>query len=127
MTAILVMTYVWLQGMFDDGDLRKATELVRGFKGGIVEREIERRHAGHLAGPPAWSAELLSGFWGHVRVTCAVALDDGSTATYQFDTNLSAMSVHPANDNGKAVLAALTGTAGTASAAAPGSAAGPAP
>ncbi len=117
MGAVIAVSYVWLQGLFDGGDLRKAVRLVHEYRAGAIDRAIEARHAGELASPVAWEAEILSGFWGHVRVHGRAFLKDGRTIDYQFDTNLSDSSIHPGNDPGKEILLALhVGGAGSTAA-----------
>lgn len=117
MGAVLVTSYVWLQGLFDGGDTRKALRLVHEYRAGAIDAAIAARHAGHLASPPEWEAEILSSFWGHVRVHGRVFLDDGRALDYQFDTNLSDLSIHPGNEEGKAVLVGLGVAAATPTAA----------
>jgi hypothetical protein len=130
MGAVLVVSYTWLQGLFDDSDLKKGMRLVRDYHAGAIEHEIERRHAGALSGPLQWEPELLSGFWGHVRVHCRAPFASGALTDYQFDANVSDFSIHPGTEDGKSVLEALAAVtaapAASAATAAPAPAAAPA-
>lgn len=93
-----------LQGIFDRADLEKGEKLVREYRIGRqgLGEFIESRH-GDRSGPTRWSAEIVSGCRGVVRVSCAIPLDTRD-AVYRFDVDLPQKAIHPADEAGKNAL-----------------------
>ena len=96
-----------LQGIFDRADLEKGERLVREYRigGPALGNFIEGQHADR-SGPTRWSAEIVSGCRGVVRVSCAVPRPTGD-ALYRFDVDLPQKAIHPGDEPGKNALQAL--------------------
>lgn len=103
MIAILALMLVGLQQQFDQGDYRRALELITarapGAKWSIGQELVERAKGA----PPDCQPKLVSSFRGTLRVTCST----GEQARYRFDVDLVRHSVQPADAAARSLMAAV--------------------
>ena len=93
MIAILALMLVLLQQQFNQGDYRRALELLAARQPGsswsVAQELVERTKRG----APDCRPKLVSSFKGTLEVTC----DTGEGRPYQFEVDLVRQSVRPLN------------------------------
>lgn len=106
MAAVLAVTLLWLQSLFDHGDVRRAKEAVLAFRpGGESGEALGAALQARTGAPPACSGEVRSSCAGVVRVRCA----GPAGAVYELDVALVAKSINPANPAALELFRALGG------------------
>jgi hypothetical protein len=104
MVAILALMLVLLQQQFNQGDYRRAVELLAARQPGtswsIGQELLERSKRG----PPDCRPKLVSSLKGTLEVTC----DTGDGRTYQFEVDLVRQSVRPLNAEAREVIEAVS-------------------
>jgi len=111
MALALGATLAWLQGRFDKGDLRKATDLLEksrpaGPDSPSPQASIAEAIAKDLGHPANCAAEITSGCRGIVHVRCGAPGDE-----YLFAADLARRPpvLHPANPKAQALMVRLAG------------------
>ena len=100
MIAILGLMLVLLQQQFNQGDYRRAIELVASPQPGSkwsIGRELVERSKG---GSPDCQPRLISSFRGTLEVTCYT----GDSQPYRFEVDLVRRSVSPVNPAAKELV-----------------------
>jgi len=103
MIAILGLMLVLLQQQFNQGDYRRAIELVASPQLGSkwsIGRELVERSKG---GSPDCQPKLISSFKGTLDVTCYT----GESQPYRFEVDLVRRSVTPVNPAAKELVKAV--------------------
>jgi hypothetical protein len=92
-------TLLILQNAFDSSDHRKAERAVRNHAAGskVLGTLVEQQAPGGV-----WSTEITHGCRGIVRTTY-----DAPGGRFEFDYDVPAHMIHPANERGRAALEAL--------------------
>lgn len=99
---------LWMQGRYEASDQRHALEVVETYqpKGGTtIPALIEARHPGK---PVEWSTAVESSCYQHIRVHAVVTDDPAAEPVlYAFVVDINGPVIHPANEKGKELIAAL--------------------
>jgi hypothetical protein len=99
---------LWMQGRYESSDKRHALEIVQSYhpRGGTdIPALLERRHPGK---PVEWSTAVENSCFQHIRVHAVVTDDPAADPVlYAFVVDINGPSIHPANENGKELIAAL--------------------
>ena len=107
-SLLAAISLLWLQSKFEHGDERNALGLVQNYrsKSGVsIPDVLSHWHPGKA---PQWSSATESSCFQHIRVHAVVVVDPRQEPTiYAFAVDINAPSIHPANEPGKKVLAAL--------------------
>lgn len=103
MIAILALMLVGLQQQFDQGDYRRALELIAARDPGAtwsIGQELVERSKGSA---PDCRPKLLSSFRGTLQVTCST----GEQTPYKFDVDLIRRTVCPADAAARSLVEAV--------------------
>jgi len=97
---------LWMQQKFEAGDERNALAVVQAYRArhASIPEVLESRHPGR---PVAWSTATESACFQHVRVHAVIEEPGLEPSLYAFTVDINGPSIHPANEGGRAVLAAL--------------------
>lgn len=128
-TILMVLTslfaagsILWMQRKFEAGDERNALSLVQEYRPAKVTVP-ELLGAKYPGLPVAWSTATESACFQHVRVHAVVEEPGKPPEVFAFTVDINGPAIHPANENGRALLASLETSpalaAGTAAASAP--------
>lgn len=105
-TAMLAAaTVVWMQGRYEASDMKNALALVQSYRsqqGPSIPDLLSRHHPGR---PVSWSTAVESSCFQHVRVHAVVSEDPAAAPiVYAFTVDINGPSIHPANEEGRALL-----------------------
>jgi hypothetical protein len=100
MVLILGFTLIALQTQFDQGDNRRAVELLMSKPPGDRWSVAEELNARAGAEHPTCTPSILSSFAGTMEVTCAA----GPPPPYVFEVDLVRKSVRPGNEQATALM-----------------------
>ena len=107
-SLLAAMTLLWLQSRFEHGDEKNALALVETYrsKSGVsIPDVLSQRHPGKQV---KWSTATQSACFQHIRVHGVVLVDPvKEPLVYAFAVDINTRSIHPANEAGRDVLAAL--------------------
>ena len=106
----------YMQTLFDKGDMKRALEVVRDFRGAggqTVQQALEARHGPARSGEISWEVGIQSSFYGVMRLTATVPLKDDNPQVYRFDVDLVTNGIHPADDHGRELLAHINAVGGS--------------
>jgi hypothetical protein len=97
---------LWMQRKFEAGDERNALAVVQAYRArhASIPEVLESRHPSR---PIAWSTATESACFQHVRVHAVIEEPGQEPSLYAFTVDINGPSIHPANEGGRAVLAAL--------------------
>src|SRR5258708_6830027 len=104
MVAILALMLVLLQQQFNQGDYRRALELLAARQPGSSWSIGQELLARSKRGAPDCRPKLVSSFRGTLEVTC----DTGDGRTYQFEVDLVRQSVRPLNADAGELIEAVS-------------------
>ena len=104
MVAILALMLVLLQQQFNQGDYRRALELLAARQPGSSWSIGQELVARSKRGAPDCRPRLISSFKGTLEVTC----DTGEGRPYQFEIDLVRQSVRPLNPEAREVIEAVS-------------------
>ena len=97
----------YMQTLFDKGDMKRALQVVRDFRGESgqsIQQALEQRHADALGGEISWEIGIQSSCYGVMRLTATVPLKKRNPQVYRFDVDLVRNGIHPADDHGRELL-----------------------
>jgi hypothetical protein len=108
LAVALVVNLSWLQGRFDQSDLRKATDLLEKSRpAGPDSPSIDQAIARELGHPADCTSQITNGCRGIVQVRCG----GPPGQEYLFDADLARRPpvLHPANPRAQALMVRLAG------------------
>jgi hypothetical protein len=111
----------YMQTLFDKGDMKRALQVVRDFKGAsgqTIQQALQAQHAGRLQGEISWEIGIQSSFYGVMRLTATAPLKDANPQVYRFDVDLVSNGIHPADDHGRELLLEMNEPGGAGNSAA---------
>ncbi len=97
----------YMQTLFDKGDMKRALQVVRDFKGAsgaTIQEALEARHGAARSGEISWEIGIQSSCYGVMRLTATVPLKEANPQVYRFDVDLVRNGIHPADDHGRELL-----------------------
>ncbi len=108
-SLLAAATLLWMQSRFEAGDQRNALAVVRGYRskaGTSIPELIARQH------PKAavrWSTTTASSCLHHIVVRAEVFDGNGGHRVYSFKVDINGPSIHPADANGRSLMAQIDG------------------
>jgi hypothetical protein len=97
---------LWMQRKFEAGDERNALAVVQAYRSehASIPELISVKHPGR---PVAWSTATESACFQYVRVHAVLEEPGSAPVVYAFTVDINGPSIHPANEEGRALLAGL--------------------
>ena len=107
-TSLLAAAMIlWMQGRYETSDEKHAIEIVQGYRsraGVSIPDVLERRHPDDSV---RWSSSIKSSCFQHIEVQATVDTAAAPPAVYAFVVDINGPAIHPGNEAGKEVLAAI--------------------